>query len=429
MSERLPGSWQEGASAAVIHPYINWGGVGEIAQMENEYLNTPGIVGGHFASKLMYPKATFTASGWDRPDSRSLGVAVKWMSGHEEHGTEANGAILSPFEIPELLKVSTVKLLSIHQGTTSLPAMMLGLLRKAQMNPDLVTVAAEHADRTEESLREYANRFRLFFEIIKKNHLVDLFLLNTPQSKAKYDNVTHYDSEVIENPIKTEDYAPNGEKLERFGDVNFMDGKFNIVSIFRVERRKGWRTALEVIAKSRGNPKFDNVRFIFAGTGPEEELMRQRAKDMGLGDRLVMVGFISEEDKKKLLETADLCYFPSEFNESFGNTLLQAWAKGKRAIGGMAYSDFLIKNGKNGYLLKTADPDEAIDVISRFLPCGDEDADLELERERRKMEQFALGFVQYFDVKKIMGRKMELARRVHFEKREAHRKQKTIHTA
>ncbi|MBI3286795.1 MAG: glycosyltransferase family 4 protein [Chloroflexi bacterium] len=65
------------------------------------------------------------------------------------------------------------------------------------------------------------------------------------------------------------------------------------------------------------------VKFVVAGTGPEEEALRRRAAELGLGDRFHFTGFIPDEDRDRLFGVADCAVFPSLY-EPFGIVALEA---------------------------------------------------------------------------------------------------------
>jgi len=79
------------------------------------------------------------------------------------------------------------------------------------------------------------------------------------------------------------------------------------------------RAALGVLAE------VPQVRFIIAGKGPELQRIRQLVKRMGLSDRVLVPGFISDQDRDRLYKLADCAVFPSLY-EPFGIVALEAMA-------------------------------------------------------------------------------------------------------
>ena len=128
---------------------------------------------------------------------------------------------------------------------------------------------------------------------------------------------------------------PNGIDLEKFSpDVSpideFCDGKFNILFVGRLEKRKGLNYLLE--AYKRVKEKFPESRLIVVGPGTvrrrqyEKEVRKSRLEDV------VFVGYVSQDDLPRYYQTADVFCAPATGWESFGIVLLEAMAAGKPVV-------------------------------------------------------------------------------------------------
>ena len=67
------------------------------------------------------------------------------------------------------------------------------------------------------------------------------------------------------------------------------------------------------------------ARFVIAGTGPELERLRQLVRRMGIVNKVLLPGFISNEERNRLYKVADCAVFPSLY-EPFGIVALEAMA-------------------------------------------------------------------------------------------------------
>ncbi|HEY0737716.1 MAG TPA: glycosyltransferase family 4 protein [Herpetosiphonaceae bacterium] len=67
------------------------------------------------------------------------------------------------------------------------------------------------------------------------------------------------------------------------------------------------------------------IKFVIAGTGPMLETLMRQAQLLGVADRFVFTGYISDEVRDKLYEVADVAVFPSLY-EPFGIVALEAMA-------------------------------------------------------------------------------------------------------
>lgn len=93
-----------------------------------------------------------------------------------------------------------------------------------------------------------------------------------------------------------------------------------------------------------------NARFFIAGTGPYEEHLKEKVKQLGREDKIVFTGFISDVDK--LMSITDIQVNASFGTEATSLALLEGMSIGVPAV----VSDFggnpgVIKNGENGYVV------------------------------------------------------------------------------
>lgn len=71
--------------------------------------------------------------------------------------------------------------------------------------------------------------------------------------------------------------------------------------------------------------RFDNVKFVIAGTGPMKENIMNQVYSYGINTKFVFTGYIDAETKNKLYRVADAAVFPSLY-EPFGIVALEAMA-------------------------------------------------------------------------------------------------------
>jgi glycosyltransferase involved in cell wall biosynthesis len=98
------------------------------------------------------------------------------------------------------------------------------------------------------------------------------------------------------------------------------------------------------------------ARLVVLGDGPMREIWTRFSLDLGLGDVISFKGFVSEEEKVKMLHESSMLVFPSTI-EGFGFVILEAFASSKPVVA----SDVepltdLIGDGFNGYLANPTDP-------------------------------------------------------------------------
>ncbi len=129
-----------------------------------------------------------------------------------------------------------------------------------------------------------------------------------------------------------------------------------ILYVGRLENRKGVKHLIQAFALLQ--KKRSEVSLIIAGDGGDRDKLESQARDLSL-ENVTFAGFISEDQKLELLQTADLFCAPSPFGESFGLVLLEAMATGLVTVAGNnpGYRSVLTGLGSLS-LIDPKDPDE-----------------------------------------------------------------------
>ncbi len=128
---------------------------------------------------------------------------------------------------------------------------------------------------------------------------------------------------------------PNGIDLMRYKAPRrrdkAADAAKTILYIGRLEPRKGVNYLLKAFAAMSALQP--NVRLVIAGDGVDREKLEEYVHETGLKN-VDFLGYISDEQKRKLLKEADLFCSPALYGESFGIVLLEAMASGLVTVGG-----------------------------------------------------------------------------------------------
>jgi glycosyltransferase involved in cell wall biosynthesis len=114
------------------------------------------------------------------------------------------------------------------------------------------------------------------------------------------------------------------ERLERIDPEKRI-----VLYVGRLAMMKGVDTFLRAAAQVV--PSFADVLFVIAGEGPEYERLIQLAASLGIGDRVMFLGKVSEEEREVLLAGASVFVLPSVV-EPFGIAALEAMAAGVPTI-------------------------------------------------------------------------------------------------
>lgn len=143
---------------------------------------------------------------------------------------------------------------------------------------------------------------------------------------------------------------------------------------------KGYKDLIYAFAKVA--KAFPDWKIVFAGNG-EMETARNIAKELGISDRIELLGWVSGEDKHRAFTEASALCLPS-YAEGFPMAVLDAWAYGlpvlTTPVGGIPD---IADDGKNMLLFTPGDIDELAKCLDKIM--RDEQLRLDLTKESEKL--------------------------------------------
>jgi phosphatidylinositol alpha-1,6-mannosyltransferase len=168
---------------------------------------------------------------------------------------------------------------------------------------------------------------------------------------------------VIVHPPLSEQAA----RMSHHSQLNAPSDVFTLVTVSRLVASKGIDTVLRALKiLEQSHVKY---RYIVAGMGSERASLEKLAKDLHVADKVRFTGFIEEEDKWRLLRSADVYVMPSRFSpdephEGFGIAFLEAAACGIPAIGSNAGGiPDAVLHGRTGLLVEPDSPEELANAL------------------------------------------------------------------
>jgi glycogen(starch) synthase len=163
------------------------------------------------------------------------------------------------------------------------------------------------------------------------------------------------------DPAELQPVADLDELRRRFA----APGERLVLLVGRLVYEKGFQLALEALPGLI--ERLGNVRFIVAGSGTHEQELRSQARDLGLDDHGVFLGWIGDDVLHSLYRISDLCVVPSIY-EPFGLVALEAMASGCPCLvadtGGLRE---VVPNEDVGLRFRARDPDSLADMAERVL--------------------------------------------------------------
>ncbi len=130
------------------------------------------------------------------------------------------------------------------------------------------------------------------------------------------------------------------------------------------EPRKGLQIlldALPIIARF-----IPDVRLLVAGPGDGDYLIKKL--DVGLRNRIVFLGFLSEQEKASFLKSINIYVAPNTGGESFGIILTEALSAGTPVVGSdIPAFKAVLENGEIGLLFKNEDSADLAKVLIGLL--------------------------------------------------------------
>lgn len=120
-----------------------------------------------------------------------------------------------------------------------------------------------------------------------------------------------------------------------------------ILAMGRLHQNKGFDTLIRAL------PLVPGATLCVAGEGDERPILRALAREVGVADRVHLLGW--REDRGALLAACDLFVCPSR-HEPLGNVVLEAWSAGRAVLAAAAQGPReLLNDGRDGVLVPVDD--------------------------------------------------------------------------
>lgn len=139
----------------------------------------------------------------------------------------------------------------------------------------------------------------------------------------------------------------------------------------RLVRKKGFEYLIDAVGLLA--PRWPRLRLVIGGGGDLDAELRERARRLGVGDRVGFPGTLTQDEVAARLAAADLAVMPSVHDEAgnvdgLPNTVMEALASGTALVatrvGGIPS---VVEHGRTGWLVPERDARALADAVGRLL--------------------------------------------------------------
>jgi rhamnosyl/mannosyltransferase len=208
----------------------------------------------------------------------------------------------------------------LHLHTPN-PTMLLALSILLTIKEDIPLVITHHSDIIKQKILKFAVR-PLEYYIYQKssltlatssNYIEGSKFLRAFRKKLNY-------APLVSDIFKYKKPSKNAIEFSQFLKERY--GETIWLSVGRLVYYKGLNIAIEALQKVRGN-------LIIIGIGPLEKELKALAQNMGVGDRVIWLGNLTEDELIGAYYAAMALWFPSNArSEAFGLVQVEAMACG-----------------------------------------------------------------------------------------------------
>lgn len=144
-----------------------------------------------------------------------------------------------------------------------------------------------------------------------------------------------------------------------------------LIYLGRLIPTKGIFETIDAVEILRTDPKFSDIEFHIAGSGPAEKRLRDTIQRKRLENCVKLVGSLHGTDKVHFLQTADLFLFPTYHREGLPYSILESLAAGTPVVASrVAGIPDVVIDGQHGALIDAKSTAQIVDAIRRLASEG-----------------------------------------------------------
>ena len=204
--------------------------------------------------------------------------------------------------------------------------------------------------------------YKFLLEKLIHNYLNDATVFNNYSAREKFERRGFNPDKiyVIQNAIELKN-----PQL----DLKSSNGEIKIITVGRFVKQKDYVTALKSFSNLVERNKDRQFRYYIVGYGPLEKDVRSMAEQLKIGNKIKV--FINPPDVQSILKSSDIFLSTSLF-EGVSNSIMEALVAGLPVVAtNVGDNSYLVKNGKNGFLVPCRDVDTIVDKLEYLSGSAD----------------------------------------------------------
>lgn len=300
-------------------------------------------------------------AGWDR-SRYDLGQVSTYSSRHVpayRKAAELGAALVEAVLEFSLSKPDVVHVHVSFRGSIYRKSLFVALARAFGIR---ALVLHFHAGGFPDFLDDSSPLVRAFVHQVVSgaDHLVGVSQALTDELSRRFPG---HSVTTLRNPLPLDDAAQNAPRDGSSSDPPGADDRFVVLSLGDISEEKGVFDTVEAVPQVVA--ECPRAEFWFAGRGDTDRLDR-RATEEPWGDRIRVLGWVDGEQKKEVLNRADLLLLPSHA-EGLPMSILEGMAHGlpivASRVGGIPE---VITDGEEGLLIEPGEPESIAAAVLRF---------------------------------------------------------------
>jgi glycosyltransferase involved in cell wall biosynthesis len=204
--------------------------------------------------------------------------------------------------------------------------------------------------------------YKFLFEKLIHNYLNDATVFNNYSAREKFERRGFNPDKiyVIQNAI---------ELKNPLLDSKSSNGEIKIITVGRFVKQKDYGTALISFSNLVERNLDRQFRYYIVGYGPLEKDVRSMAEQLKIDNKIKI--FINPPDVPSILKSSDIFLSTSLF-EGVSNSIMEALVAGLPVVAtNVGDNSYLVKNGKNGFLVPCRDVETIVDKLEYLSGSAD----------------------------------------------------------